>query len=886
MKIISITLLLLIIQGAIAQKKLIDNDSYKKWKSLRNYGISADGKYVWYTYGSLEGGDTLVLVSSDGMTRKEFPDARGALFTADGRYLLFNVPTKGIGLLDLRGDMQVIDGGKDFTIPVKGNGRWLAYRKDKALLLKDLHNRSERRYEGVNGCWFNEDGSVLILRKSDGLSSISLPGEKEQDFYHGKIPMRITFDKSGKQIAFVAEEKGEQVLRYYRMGMDSANILVTRHSAGIGGGLIINGIMPVEFGLDGKRVFFYLNSQGRELIKKEDLKSDVITDGVIVWSYLDKYLQSNQLEDPSRVRKEQFMSVVSVNGGNIFQLEDSTIEVLPGYSDWSTSNLHNQYVLARNVTNAGEAHWDSTQAVKCFLISLRDGSRQQFLPVKGNTSGVVISPTERFITWCDKSSCYSYNIMTGHTVDLAAQIPYRLDIEGMHTTSALFSIGGWLSSDSYLLLYDRYDIWQVDPLGKKRTINITNRYGRDNKIVLRLAQATDLSAKEGDSLLLTGLDDRTGDNGFFKVRLSTTGLPSKCKTGHYMYYFPYVFPCPPPRKASAAEVYVLQHQSADMAPNLVLTNDFRTFKTLSDISPQKAYNWMTAERVWWKGPDGKQRAGILYKPEDFDEKKKYPVIFHYYEMRSNELHQFRTPQLSTDFLNIPWYVSHGYVIFIPDIQVMPGSPGQSALISVESAADYLISTYPWVNRDKLGLQSHSFGGYETNFIITHSTRFAAAQSAAGVSDLIGCYTDVSFGGESLAPYCEKGQMSLGASLWERPDIYLENSPLLRADKVTTPLLLMHNQNDLAVPFKQSLGFFNALRRLKRKVWLLQYEKGGHALYPGTPDALDFTIRMEQFFDHYLKGVPPPVWMTKEIPLINKGIISGLRLDSSVSGASQ
>ena len=282
----------------------------------------------------------------------------------------------------------------------------------------------------------------------------------------------------------------------------------------------------------------------------------------------------------------------------------------------------------------------------------------------------------------------------------------------------------------------------------------------------------------------------------------------------------------------------------------------------------------------WKLPNGNPNQGILYKPENFDPSKKYPVIFQIYEEKSNGLHAYVLPGAldGSCNINIASYVSHGYVVFSPDIFPRVGHPGQSALDSVESAVKYL-SKKPWIDSKRMGIEGCSYGGFETNFVVTHSKAFAAAVAASGGTDFISYYGGLGGGGGSEQGKFEVGQYRILASLWERPELYFENSPVLRANRVVTPLLIMHTPADGAVPFAQAVEFFTGLRRLGKKAWMLQYDIGNHGLDEKRP-AEDFSIRMEQFFDHYLRDAPPPKWMTEGVLARVKGIETGLELDTS------
>jgi dipeptidyl aminopeptidase/acylaminoacyl peptidase len=272
--------------------------------------------------------------------------------------------------------------------------------------------------------------------------------------------------------------------------------------------------------------------------------------------------------------------------------------------------------------------------------------------------------------------------------------------------------------------------------------------------------------------------------------------------------------------------------------------------------------------------DGKMSEGLLFKPENFDPKKKYPVIFYFYERDADELFTYRSPAPSASTINIPWFVSNGYIVFDPDIHYKNGEPGQSAYNSVVSAARYL-SKMPWVDSTKMAIQGQSWGGYQVAYLVTRTKMFAAAGSGAPVSNMTSAYGGIRWGsGVTRQFQYEKSQSRIGKNLWEGRELYIKNSPLFFTDKITTPLLIMHNDKDGAVPWWQSIEWFTALRRLGKTAWLLQYNDEDHNLVERR-NRKDLSVRMGQFFDHYLKGSPMPVWMKEGVPATEKGIEWGL-----------
>ena len=317
-----------------------------------------------------------------------------------------------------------------------------------------------------------------------------------------------------------------------------------------------------------------------------------------------------------------------------------------------------------------------------------------------------------------------------------------------------------------------------------------------------------------------------------------------------------------PIKAKDVSAWLVERMTASVSPNLYFTRDFKSFKKLSYVEPERNYNWLTTELVTWKMANGQLSQGILYKPENFDYGKKYPSILTYYEKRSDQLNEFIPPDYAVDRMNIPSYVSRGYLVFVPDIYYSPGHNGDAVGNAVVSAAEYL-SRLHFVDAKKLGLMGHSFAGWETNYLITHSHLFAAACEAAGVSDQVSAYAQLNYGTwNSRQQFYETDAQGsaygLDVTPWTRPDLYIGNSPIFRIGDITTPLLMMHCAFDSSVPFEQAIELFTGMKRAGKKVWLLQYDNDGHDLNP--EHAKDYTIRMQQFFDHYLKDAAAPHWM--------------------------
>ncbi len=279
--------------------------------------------------------------------------------------------------------------------------------------------------------------------------------------------------------------------------------------------------------------------------------------------------------------------------------------------------------------------------------------------------------------------------------------------------------------------------------------------------------------------------------------------------------------------------------------------------------------WGTVEQVKWKSYKNEELNGLLYKPENFDSTKTYPMVVYFYEKYSDMLHRHYSPKPSYSTINFTYFASNGYLVFVPDINYTTGAPGQDAYDAIVSGTEYLKKN-AWVNADKIGIQGQSWGGYQVAYLVTKTNIYSAAMAGAPVSNMISAYGGVRWkSGLSRMFQYEQGQSRLGKTLWEDRDRYIQNSPIFFADKINTPLMIMHNDNDGAVPWYQGIEYYMALRRLEKPVWLINYNHAPHNL-SRWPDRIDLSIRMHQFFDYYLKDAKIPEWMDKGVPAIEKG----------------
>ena len=522
-----------------------------------------------------------------------------------------------------------------------------------------------------------------------------------------------------------------------------------------------------------------------------------------------------------------------------------------------------------------ETTWNYPYYKDVFIVNVNSGKKKLVLPKQQDFVG--LSPFGNYVFWYDnvEQGWYALNHRKKEKVALTKNIPvnfYDEDHDQPRLPSS-YKFAGWTKDDKYFLVYDRFDIWKVDPKGVEEPVCITNGYGRKQNIQFRHIQLNrenkyiDLQKP----LILSAFNKKNKKSGYFEMDINIKANPKPLIYEDYQFY--------KLLKAKNEDILIWQKTSVNESKNLWYGDlNFKKADKITQLNlQQKEFIWPTVELVKWNTFNGKKAEGLLYKPENYDPNKKYPVLVYFYDLFSDRLNGYPAPKPSRSPINPTFYASNGYIVFIPNIRYEVGHPGKSAVDYVVSGTQALIDK-GIANKGQIGIQGQSWGGYQVAYIITQTNLFAAASAASPVSNMISAYGGIHWKtGISRMVLYEKSQSRIGASIWENPKLYIENSPIFHLNKVETPLLIMHNDGDRSVSWYQGIELFMGLRRLQKPVWLLNYNGEPHNLKAKTPDNKDLSIRMMQFFNHYLKDKPQAEWMKNGIPLIKKGKTLGYEL---------
>jgi dipeptidyl aminopeptidase/acylaminoacyl peptidase len=578
-----------------------------------------------------------------------------------------------------------------------------------------------------------------------------------------------------------------------------------------------------------------------------------------LWHYKDPVLQPTQLLQVNQARNRTYTTVYHLATKKLLQLTHDSFPSVQLSDDGKIG------VQSTSVPYDVQRMWgDGGNDV--YYVDPNTGARKLVATkISGNAQ---LSPGGKYIVWFDQDEWHTYNVATGKTTEITASTPSVHWEQETHSTPddpGAWGIAGWTKDDRTVLINDRFDVWELDPTGARAPVILTDSLGRRENMTLRVL---DLGRDEDERFIdtskpvwLSAFDEDTKASGFYKTRLDARRAPEKVVMADVRYGAP--------SKAKNADTYLVTKGTFVDFPNLYVGPNLTTLTQVSDANPwQKEYNWGTVELVTWTSMDGVPRQGLLYKPENFDPSKKYPMISYFYEDLSDGLHSYIPPN-GRNVINPTHYASNGYIIFEPDIHYEMGYPGPSAVKSIVPGVQKLLER-GYIDPKKLGLQGQSWGGYQALYIITQTQMFAAAMAGAPVANMTSAYGGIRWGsGVNRSMQYEKGQSRIGASLWEQPQLYLENSPLFSLPRVTTPLFIMSNDMDDAVPWWQGIELFVGMRRLGKEAYLINYNNDVHNPQ-SRANQKDVAMKMEEFFDAKLKGKDAPQWMVKGIPAKDKG----------------
>ncbi|KEO72208.1 S9 family peptidase [Anditalea andensis] len=600
--------------------------------------------------------------------------------------------------------------------------------------------------------------------------------------------------------------------------------------------------------------------------KPQGNKDDLTKPDMTIWHWQDKRLQSRQQVQEKQDQNFSFRAMYEVEKSKHTTLQDSSMReltLLPK-EKFALGADYQLYELDMNLD--GQNYRDF------YLVDLQTGDRKllfekYYLP--SYASMPRPSTDGNKLLYAKEGHFYVYDLTTDKTLNLTEGLETTfVDTEDDHNVEKpMMAPLGWSSDSKYVLLRDEWDIWQVPVTGNAKAVNLTQQ-GRKEKIRHQSRYSLDPDEKGIDlskPLYVRTYGERTKKSGIARIAPGKNGLAAGTTTllmedaniGRLA-------------KAKNAPVYYFTKETFNQPTNYFVANaDLKNAVQVTENAPDASkYSWSSGARlVDYVSDKGDSLQAALFLPAGYEEGKQYPTIVYYYEKLSQTLHNFPNPGFSGTGWNPSLYTSNGYAVLIPDIVYTMDDPGMSAVWCVLPAVKEAIKT-GIIDGEKMGIHGHSWGGYQTSFLITQTDMFKAAAAGAPLTNMISMYDLIYWnsGGGNMSIF-EASQGRFKGAPWENWDAYQRNSPVYHVKNVNTPLLLLHNDKDGAVDFTQGIEYYNALRRLKKPVIMVQYKGENHGLSK-LENRKDYSVRMMEFFDHHLKGTDPSEWISAGIEQLN------------------
>lgn len=885
-----LTLVAVVLPGVHAQedKRPLEIADYRLWRTIQGAEISDDGRWASWTYTKVRGDDTLTVRSLDSRARHDIPMASNGTIATNGEWIAYSlspgyldiermersgdrVPSRA-GLLELStGDERSWDDATRFGFSPTGSHFWVKKRQadgsaehsGTGLILRNLDAGYEELIGSVDEMAFNEEGTHLAFTiDADGgdgngiyILDLSTGARRALDNSRDRYA-RLIWSDDGDALAALrgstpdgmVERENVLVAFTDATGDRPSRFEVPANVAGLNDGWVLSEKDNLVFSEDGDRLFIATKPQVEELEEWDD--EGLPLADVNIWHWNDDRIQSQQQQQLSRDQNRTFVASIGVGEHRLVHLADDRMRDVMITPDgrWGIGRDDRDYV----------SDWRPSIA-DWYRVDTRTGEREMIL--EGHLRTLGISPdSEHFLYWKD-GDVWDYRIDAGEHRNLTASaaVDFTNAEFDRFGEKPPYGIAGFAADGRGVILNHRYDLW-LQPWDGSVAENLTGGFGADGEIRLRFVQ-TDDDEREidlGEPLLLEAYGEWTKKEGFFELdgdRLREITWEDR-RFGY-------------PQKAADADRYLFTVQSWEDFPDLwVSDRDFADRDRVSTANPQQdEFLWGTRILFDYTTDDGIPLQGTLAIPETYQEGDRLPMVVRFYEKYSQDLHAYPTP-IYRHQPNFAGLVSNGFLLMQPDVHFRIGSSHSDMLEAVEAATRKVIEM-GYADPEAIGLSGHSYSGGGSAYIATRSDMFAAIAHGAAPINLVSEFNQLFVGsGQNNHGYDIYGQGRYATNPYDDFDLYWRESPISGVENMNTPVLYLHGESDGVVNWEQGLEWYNALRFLEKPVIWLSYPDEGHGLSK-LQNRIDFQYRLQDFYNHHLKGMPAPSWMTDGVPQVDK-----------------
>lgn len=888
-----------------SQNKVLTVNDYHRWSRVSGATISPDGDWISYVKRPNGSDDTLFVSSLSSNTFYKIPVGGSATFSSNSDWVSYSTRPgeKQRDQMTKKGD-QIFEtaillnlaSGKKHTVEQAENSAfsedasyWVAYktkaRSDKSkhkgqdLIFYDLTNLTTTNIGNVSEFAFNKKSDLLAYlvdasnHAGNGVylknlkSGVLKALETDTLIYSGlswddENLLPSDWQSNGSKIAVLKGDevdsvihRANQLIVFRDVTKNTSKTILNPHSQNnFPDGMVISGNRTPSWSENGEMVFLGLKEQEAKLKLSRDTVANVD-----VFHWRDDRIQTVQERQANRDERFTYLASFNPSSSKFVQISDHDMRT-------TTLSRHSKYAVGRNeIPYTDDVNWGVSPA-DLYRVDLSSGDKTLFASQINRPLGS--SPNGRYYLYQkvngDNASLFVYDLEknTNTNVSDAASVSFiNVDHPYPHEHPA-YGIAGWSKDGKSVIVNHKYDLWMLALNGSKAE-NITKNIGTNEQIIFRY-ENLDNNVEYIDTskeLLLTAFGELTKKDGFYSLKVGSNPKALLYKDASFGNV----------QKADNSDKVILTQQTFTDFPDYYLSStSFKELTKVTDINPQQEeYAWGSRVLIDYENSRGIKLQGTLTLPANYEEGKKYPMVVYFYEKMSDRHNQYSMPTYD-DRPHMSTYSSNGYLVFMPDNVYEVGRPGTSALDCITSATQKVIDL-GYADPDNIGLQGHSWGGYQSSFILTQTDMFKTVVTGAPPTNLTSFYNNI-YGntGTNHHGIMEIGQVRMGRDVtpWSSPEVYQRENPMFFVPNIEVPFMILHGTDDGAVDWMQGLELYNAARRMDKEVILLSYPGEGHHL-GREANQKDFLVRMKQFFDFHLKGTDAPSWMTDGIPYSQK-----------------
>jgi len=869
-------------------KKVLTIEDYARWRSITSISISDDGNWMSFGYSKRNTDDTLYVKNLETDKLHVIPFASRPQFSDDGKWIAYNVglpvkeaeklrkenkpvPNKA-ELMNLETSDKInwenaasftFSKGSKYFVVKKTNSDPNAKHRGTDMILRYLEKGYDEPFGNVAAFSFNKPGTILAYtldtadKNGNGLYVLDVDTGIRKQLHSDKMDFtNMTWDEEGSAVVVLKGKKNEgntqkdNILLAFT-GLDTDELTAFEYNPAeaydFPKEMVISEKAGLSWSEDLTKVFLGIKEQEKEPEKRKD--DEPVAD-VDIWHWKDERIQLVQIRRAERDRNFTYRAVYNVNDRRFVRLTDENMRTISITRDgkWGVGQDNKPYV----------SDWKERQD-DYYLVNTATGKRT--LMLKGQKRTLGLSPDSKHYLYWKDGNVWDYVIETGEKINLTKNAPVSFENQEFDRVGTVppYGVTGWTKDGSAVILTHRYDIY-LQPLDGSPATNLTGGMGDREEIRFRYVR-TDPEERFIDlskPVLLSAFGQWTKKAGYYELK---NGKLEK------LIYDDKSFGRL--TKAKNADKFVFTIQTFRDYPDYYVSDTkFSYPKCITDANPwQSEYKWGYRILFDYANKDSVRLQGTLAIPDDYEEGQRFPMLVNFYEKNSQNLHRYYAPRYASS-PQFAGFVSNGYLVMQPDIHFNTRTPGDDMLDCVEAATRKVIEM-GYADPDHIGLHGHSYSGMGAAFISTKSKMFAAIVPGAASINLVSEFNQFFWGsGINNHGYDIYGQGRYGTSPYDDLELYESQSPITFVRTMDTPMLYLHGTEDGSVEYLQGVEWYNALRFNGKPIIFLSYPGEGHSLRR-YENQKDYTRRVHQFFDHYLKGKPAPDWMVKGVPFLKK-----------------